>query len=291
MLTNCRLFNLGMVNLQPKTLARNIGATPVSRPSLVPIIQKLMYEPLLGRNRTSATAVIRSFQTNLLSIILRHTRNVSQSARSLVIRVENPFRTAPVLRLMSAPRINNNKQKTVNPALRPLMTLWLRKEPGSLLILVLDQLPLKHPLQLQVPVGKRIQFTFRPTLFQALTKMLLRRTGNTGHKSPPVSVARTDCKIGIIFASQPSTQPTSANNWAGYSPISLPCLKSTSLLVLFRETQKLAICSTITPLPTTISFWNNRFWSPVTKIWSPCIDFLEWVRQQRPNSKWVMDLV
>ena len=157
-----------------------------------------MYEPLLGRNRTSATAVIRSFQTNLLSIILRHTRNVSQSARSLVIRVENPFRTAPVLRLMSAPRINNNKRKTVNAALRPLMTLWLRKEPGSLLILVLDQLPLKHPLQLQVPVGKRIPFLSLQTLFQALTNISLRRTDNTGPRSVPDLAATTDVKTGTI---------------------------------------------------------------------------------------------
>ena len=58
-----------MVNLQPKSLVKNIVVTPVARPSLVEEILKPMYEPILVRNHSNATAVIRSFQTNWSLIV------------------------------------------------------------------------------------------------------------------------------------------------------------------------------------------------------------------------------
>ena len=103
---------------------------------------------------------------------------------------------------MSAPLINNNKQITVKAALRLQMKHQLRKNLRSLLILVLDKPPLKHPLQLRVPVGKLILFLFLQTLFLPRRKILLRRTGNTGPRSVPDLAAATDFKIGIIFASR-----------------------------------------------------------------------------------------
>ena len=59
--------------------------------------------------------------------------------------------------------INNNKQTTVNAALRPQMTHHLWKEARSLLIQLLDQPPLNHPLL--VPAWKLIQSLFLQTLF------------------------------------------------------------------------------------------------------------------------------
>lgn len=59
----------GMVNPQPKSLVKNIVVTLVARPSLVQEILKPMYEPILVRNRTNATAVIRSLPTSRLSIV------------------------------------------------------------------------------------------------------------------------------------------------------------------------------------------------------------------------------
>ena len=75
-----------------------------------------------------------------------------------------------------------------------------------------SQPTLKHPLQMQVPVGKRIPFLSFLTLFQALLKILLRRTGNTGPRSVPDLAATTGFKTGTISACLASTQPASANN-------------------------------------------------------------------------------
>ena len=176
---------------------------------------------------------------------------------------------------MSALLINNNKQTTVNAALRLQMTHQLRnnlrgrpKQVGvhyqnhqPLLILLL-----KHPLQLQVPVGMRIQFLSLQTLFQALRKMLLRRNSNTGHKSVPDLAATTDFKTGTISASLRSTPPASANSWDRSSPISLPSSKSTSLLILLSVIQKPEPYSIITPLWTIIWCWTSHSWSPIKMI-------------------------
>ena len=67
--TNYRKFNPRMVNPQPKSLVKNIVVTLVARPSLVQEILKPMYEAILVRNRTNATAVIRSLPTSRLSIL------------------------------------------------------------------------------------------------------------------------------------------------------------------------------------------------------------------------------
>ena len=59
-----------MVTLhQPKSLVKSIVVTPAARPLLVQEILKPMYEPILVRNRTNATAVIRSLLTSRLSIV------------------------------------------------------------------------------------------------------------------------------------------------------------------------------------------------------------------------------
>ena len=184
--------------------------------------------------------------------------------------VEKPFTTAPLSTLTSAPLINNNKQVTVNAALRPQMTHQprrnLRGGPKQVRVQRQNHQPLlnlllKHPLQLQVPVGKQIPFLSLLALFQALTKILLRCTDNTSHKSVPDLAAVTDFKTRIISASPPSTQPPFANNWAGSLSISPPSLKSTSPLVLFCVIQKLGPYSTITRLLTIIWCWNNGSWS------------------------------
>ena len=234
------------------------------------------------RNRTNATAVIRIFHTNRsLLVTWKPTTNKLQKVRLLAQPVEKTFITGPLSTLMSAPLINN-KQITVNAALRLEMTHQLRKNSRGRTKQVQVQLHqnyqpllnlfLKHPLQLQVPVGKRIQFLSLQIFFQALTKMLLRRTGNTGPRSVPDLAATTVLKTGTIRPkfSGPrwwttSTHPASANNWAASSLISL-LSKLTSLLVLFCVIQKLGPYSTITPLRTIIWCWNSRFWSPIKMI-------------------------
>ena len=57
---------------------------------------------------------------------------------------------------------------------------------------------LKHLMQLQVPVGKRIPFLSLQTLFQALTNISLRRTDKTGPRSVPDLATTTDVKTGTI---------------------------------------------------------------------------------------------
>lgn len=130
---------------------------------------------------------------------------------------------------------------------------------------------LKHLLQLQVPVGKRISSLSLQTLFQALTKILLRRTNNTGPRFVPDLATTTDFKTGTISASQPSTPAASANNWAGSSLINSLSSKSTCRLVSFCETQKPEPYNTITHLPTIIWCSNSRFWSPIKMIKSGCM--------------------
>ena len=148
-----------------------------------------------------------------------------------------------------------------------------------------------------VPAGKRIQFLSLRTLFQALTKILLRRTGNTGHKSVPDLVATTDFKIGTISACLPSTQPASANNWAGSSLINQPSSKSTCRLVLFKRNTETGALPYHHPsannnlvLEQPFLVFNQddleRLYDQISNI-----DFLEWVRQQRPSRKWVVDLI
>ena len=104
-----------MVTLhQKKSLIKNIVVTPVARPSLVQEILKPMYELILVRNHSNATAVMRSFQTNR-SLIVTWKRTTSElpNVRLLVIRVEKPFTTAPLSTLMSAhqqQQTNNRKR-------------------------------------------------------------------------------------------------------------------------------------------------------------------------------------
>ena len=84
-----------------------------------------MYELILLRNHSDATAVMRSFQTNRSLIVTwKRTTSELQNVRLLVIRVEKPFTTAPLSTLMSA---HQQQQTTVNAALRLQMTHQLRK--------------------------------------------------------------------------------------------------------------------------------------------------------------------
>ena len=126
--------------------------------------------------------------------------------------------TAPLTTHMSAPLINNNKQTTVNAALRLQMMHQLRKNPRGqtkqLRVQRLNHQPrliplLQHLQQLQVPVGKWIPFLSLQTFFQALTKILLRRTDNTGPRSVPDLAATTDFKTDTISANfhQPPQPP------------------------------------------------------------------------------------
>ena len=245
---------------RPKNNAKNIVATPVVKPSHDWIVSRLTNESILGRSPTNVPAATRSFkQSQTLINISRRMRHEPSSARLPVVGVAKHFTTTHLSTLMFAPHINNNnnnnnRQTTVNTALQPQMTHQLRKRTRSLLILLLDQPPLKHPLL--VPAGKLILFSSLPTLFQVAKHILLTCTDNTGHKSGPDSAAKTDFKIGIIFVCRRSVQPASATNSAVFLPF---------------------VISTPDDLERTIQEISN-------------IDFL-FVRQQRPNSKWVVDLV
>ena len=83
-----------MVNLQRKSLERNIVVTPAARPSSVQKILKLTNGSILVRNHSNATAVIRRFQTNrFLIAISKRTTNALPSVRSPVQPVAKPFTT------------------------------------------------------------------------------------------------------------------------------------------------------------------------------------------------------
>ena len=111
--------------------------------------------------------------------------------------------------------------------------------------------------------------------------MLLRRTGNT----------TTGFTTGTIYACLPSTSP------AASSLISLLSSKSTSSFgFILRNTETGALQyhqpsannNLVLEQLFVVSNQDDLEWL-YGKINN--IDFLEWVRQQRPSSKWVVDLV
>ena len=246
-----------MVNPPRKRLVKSIAARPVGRPSLVQEILKLMYEPILVRNRMNATAVIRSFQTNRSLIVTwKRTTNKLPNALSPVILVEKPFTTAPLSTLMYAPLINNpSLPLTGNALLKKLQILRPRKDRGDRTKQV--RVPLQNQLPQQVlktPLlpGNLIWFSFQSNLFQLAKKMLPKHTGNIGRRSVRVLAARIVYKAGTISASQPSTQPASENNWTVFLRISLQFSKSTFPLVLSSVIQRLGPSNiTIHPRTTT----------------------------------------
>ena len=255
---------------QPRNSAVNIVVTSATRPLLVWIIWRLISASILGRNHSNVRAVKRSFQTNLLSIaISRHTQKMSPSARSLVVRVAKRFTTSHPTTLIFVPRIQLHSPLVNAPPLRKTQTRQLQKNlrgRAKQVPLQNHQPLLNRRLQLQVLAGKRIPFLSLQILSQALTRILLRCTDNTGHKSEPDLAATTDFKIGTIFACPRSVQLPSANNSAASFLIRRLCLKSTSPLVLFCATLKPALSSTTTPLRTTTWYQNSRSCSPIKAI-------------------------
>ena len=184
-----------MVNPPRKRLVKSIAARPVGRPSLVQEILKLMYVPILVRNRMNATAVIRSFQTNRSLIVTwKRTTNKLPNALSPVILVEKPFTTAPLSTLIYTLLINNPPLPlTGNVLLKKLQILRPRKDlrdrTKQVRVPLQNQLPqqvLKTPL---LP-GNLIRFSFQPNLFQLAKKMLPKHTGNIGRRSVRVLAAR-----------------------------------------------------------------------------------------------------
>ena len=240
-----------MVNPQPKSLVKNIVVTLVARPSLVQEILKPMYEPILVRNRTNATAVIRSLLTSRLSIVTwKRTTNKLPNVRLLAQPVAKPFTTAPLTTLIFAPLINNPPLQLENDPPLKTQTHLLPKNTRSPLILVLHQLHRKP--QRPGLAGKKILFSFLRTLFLPRRKISPTRTVNTGPRSVPDLIAVTVYKTGIISACPRSVPPLSANNWAGSLLISLLCLKWTFPLVLFSVIQRLGPSSIIIHPRTTI---------------------------------------
>ena len=165
---------------------------------------------------------------------------------------------------MSAPLINNNnKQTAVNAALWLQMTHQLRKNLRGRTKQVRVQLqnhqPLLNPLlkprrQLQVPVVSSSD----------------ERTGNTGPRSVPDLVATTGFKIGTISACLSSTQPASANNWAGSLPISLPSSKSTSFSGFILRNRETGALHYHHPSANNL-VWSSRFWPPIKTIQNTCM--------------------
>ena len=211
-----------------------------------------MYEPILVRNRTNATAVIRSLLTSRLSIVTwKRTTNKLPNGRLLAQPVAKPFTTAPLTTLIFAPLINNPPLPlTGNDPPLKTQTHLLPKNTRSPLILVLHQLHRKP--QRPGLAGKKILFSFLRTLFLPRRKISPTRTVNTGPRSVPDLVAVTVYKTGIISACPRSVPPLSANNWAGSLLISLLCLKWTFPLVLFSVIQRLGPSSIIIHPRTTI---------------------------------------
>ena len=241
-----------MVTLhQPKSLVKNIVVTLVARPSLVQEILKPMYEPILVRNRTNATAVIRSLLTSRLSIVTwKRTTNKLPNGRLLAQPVAKPFTTAPLTTLIFAPLINNPPLQLENDPPLKTQTHLLPKNARSPLILVLPQLQRKP--QRPGLTGKKILFLFQRTLFLPRRKISPTRTVNTGPRSVPDLVAVTVYKTGTISACPRSVPPLSANNWTAFWLISLLCLKWTFPLVLFSVIQRLGPSSIIIHPRTTI---------------------------------------
>ena len=240
-----------MVNPQPKSLVKNIVVTLVARPSLVQEILKPMYEPILVRNRTNATAVIRSLLTSRLSIVTwKRTTNKLPNGRLLAQPVAKPFTTAPLTTLIFTPLINNPPLQLENDPPLKTQTHLLPKNTRSPLILVLHQLHRKP--QRPALAGKKILFSFLPTLFLPRRKISPTRTVNTGPRSVPDLVAVTVYKTGTISACLRSVLPPSANNWTASLLTRARFSKSTFPLVLFSVIQKLGPSSIIIHPRTTI---------------------------------------
>ena len=164
------------------------------------------------------------------------------------------FTTSHPTTLIFAPRIQMHSPLVNAPPLKKPQTRQLPKNLGGRtkqVPLQIHQPLLNRRLQLQVLAGKRIPLLSLQILSQALTKILLKCTGNTGHRFVPDLAAKTDFKTGIIFACQRSVQLPSASNSAASSLTRPRFSKSTSPLVLFCATLKRGLYSTTTPLPTT----------------------------------------
>ena len=156
----------------------------------------------MERNHSNVRAVKRSFQTNLLSIaISRHTTS-EPSAPSLVVRVAKHSKTAHPTTLIFAPRIQLHSPLANDPPLKKPQTHQLPKKLRRQTKQVQRQNQSSGQLLPLVLAGKRIPFLSLQILSQTLTRILLRCTDSTGHKSERDSVARTDYKIGTIFACQ-----------------------------------------------------------------------------------------
>ena len=210
-----------------------------------------MYEPILVRNRTNATAVIRSLLTSRLSIVTwKRTTNKLPNVRLLAQPVAKPFTTAPLTTLIFAQLINNPPLQLENDPPLKTQTHLLPKNARSPLILVLSQLQRKP--QRPGLTGKKILFLFQPTLFLPRRKISPTRTVNTGPRSVPDLVAVTVYKTGTISACLRSVLLPSANNWTASLLINLQFSKSTFPLVLFSVIQRLGPSSIIIHPRTTI---------------------------------------
>ena len=203
-----------MVNHRLKNHVKSIGATPVVKYSPAWTASRLINAFTLERNRTSALVAISVSLKRRVSIgTSRRTRNALQNARAPPVAKHST--TSHPTTFIYAPRINKkqpplavNDQPQKHQMLRRQRNLrkpqillhqpFLKRQPLLLLLLVL--------------VGKKILSSSRPTLFQALTKILLGSFVNTGPRSEHGSAVTTDFRTGIISASPPSVQPASENN-------------------------------------------------------------------------------
>ena len=247
------MFKRVLGNPRPKSLVRNFVATLVVKRSLVWITSKLTNESILGRNRTNAPAAKNGFKrSQTLIAISRHTTSELASAPSLVVHVGETFhnlapynahiRTAhstaqPARKRPAAEKKHRHACCQKNLGGRTKQVSLQDQSPRQLLPLVLT--------------GKRIPFLSLQILSQALTRILLRCTDNTGHKFAPDLAAKTDFKTGTIFACPRSVPLLSANNSAASSLIRRLCSRSTCHVDLSSATLKRGLYSTTTPLPTT----------------------------------------
>ena len=246
------------------------------------------------KNSTSALAARRDSPKRRVSIVIsRRTRSELQSVRSLVIRVTKHFTTAHLTTLIFAPRIQLKNPLSLienDPPIKPQTRLLLKK-PRRLLRLARvqrqnHQPPFKHPLQ--VPVGKLIQFLSLRTLFLPRRKTSRSRTDNTGLRSVPESVVRTGSKPGIIFASQPLSRIFADQSTVFKVNFAFGFIPRNTETGALQYHHPSANNNLVLEQPFLVSNQDDldRLYQEINNI-----DFLEWVRQQRPNSKWIVDVV
>ena len=253
------------------------------------------------RNHTNATAVIRSLRTSRLSIVtLKRTTSKLLNVRLLVIRVEKPFTTTPLTTLIFAPLINNPPLQLENALLQKLQMLRPRKDPRGRIKQVREQRqnkptptqasaagssweadPVLIPANLVPATEQNIAETYRQHWPQIRTRFSRKNRLQDWYnfRLSTINPSSLREQLSRIFADQ--TTVFKVNFAFGF----ILCNTETGALQYHHPS---ANNNLVLEQPFLVSNREDleRLYQQIAEI-----DYLEWVRQQRPNGKWVVDLV